>query len=69
MSPQPINFVFEALYIIDGALENRSFVGLSYMKVQNDVVKELVRLWQQSAQFFDSVIYVEPSTPFDCKLN
>lgn len=69
ISLEAVDFILEALYVIDGAFEDGAFVGLADVKVLNDVVEKLVRLRQQRSQFFNSVVNVKSSSSFNCKLN
>lgn len=64
---QSVDFVLEALDVVDGALEDRALVGLSDVEVLDDVVEELVGLRQESSQLLDSVVYIEASSSLDCK--
>jgi hypothetical protein len=64
---QSVDFVLEALDVVDGALEDRALVGLSDVEVLDDVVEKLVGLGQQRAQLLYSVVYIEASSSFDCK--
>jgi hypothetical protein len=41
---ETIDFILEALDVVDGALKNRSLVRLSNVKILNDVVEKFVDL-------------------------